>query len=86
MRAWEKIVEVSKSVSSKGLVKAAQELRSNTGIESGTITSFLNELLHPSTKNRIIVCDEATMLGSLQAEGLVDRCNGDHERILWKNI
>ncbi|MBT6340686.1 MAG: relaxase domain-containing protein [Desulfobacula sp.] len=62
--------------------KASQELKNNAGIESRTISSFLNEPIYQSTSERLIICNDVSMLCSLQANELIDKINCENSRLV----
>ncbi len=62
--------------------KAAQELQSKSGIASKTISSFLNESVQKSHKNGIVIIDEASMLGSMQASEVFFKAKCNNSRVI----
>jgi ATP-dependent exoDNAse (exonuclease V) alpha subunit len=62
--------------------KAAQELQTQSGISSKTITSFLNESASSAHRNSILIIDEASMIGSLQANEILDNAKVTNSKVI----
>ncbi len=62
--------------------KAAQDLKDVAGIESRTISSFVNEPRNQSTVERLIICNDTSMLVSLQANEIIDKVSCENSRLV----
>jgi len=62
--------------------KAAQELQAQSGISSKTIASFLNEPVNALHKNNVFIVDEASMLGSLQANEIFSKAKVTNSKVI----
>ena len=61
---------------------AAQEFKDVAGIESRTISNFINESRNQSTVERLIICNDVSMLGSLHANELIDKVSCENSRLV----
>lgn len=62
--------------------KASHELNMQAGIPSKTVSSFLNDAHMPTDKPRLIICDESSMLGSLQTKDLISKIKAENSRLI----